>query len=502
MLRAPALALALLPLLACGDPRAPAESPPACAPCPACPAQASAPAAPADMPTCDESERGLSGFAHAPSGIPEVTAPWLHANYCKVRVIDVREADELTQDPGHIPGVEWIPASRLQAASDAWDPETPLVLVCRSGRRSARTATLLEAAGFRKVAALTGGMIAWSLYDLPLSHGPDFVDTTHATPSPAASATPPPLGAHRVYDRAAIAEHIGDPAALRWTKAAALLLAGTEACVDGRDEAAVFGTPGGDAGELLLTLAVKEQFGEVLDDHRIDLLLDAYLDAFGSFYIHTDRHALEHLRQALVADPRFAGERPLLVDVSATERYLRAPPVALREALLGHLVDPANVGCGHLRLILQHPDEYGVRPDLAAAFLRAVFRARWRGAAIDYVVLSGEHHEGAIIRVAQDGEVEPFTRVPAIAPHRGASQVFVAHPQVARFCREQNARFLLQRDEWLRAHGIDEAAFLRAQAALADRQLAATLGHLAPGLPLFEARFRGAELEVLGPLGE
>lgn len=500
MLRASTLALVLLAHPACRD--APAERPPpACAPCPACTAQPSEPAAPAAMPTCDEAERGLPGFTHAPSGVPEVTAPWLHANYCKVRVIDVRESDELTQEPGHIPGVEWIPASHLQAASDAWDPETPIVLVCRSGRRSARTAALLEAAGFRKVAALTGGMIAWSLYDLPLSHGADFVDTTHAAPAPAATAAPPPLDAHRVYDQAAIAEHIGDPIALRWTKAAALLLAGTEACVDGRDEAAVFGTPGGDAGELLLTLAVKERFGEVLDDHRIDLLLDAYLDAFGSFYIHTDRHALEHLRQALLADPRFAAERPLLEDVAATERYLRAPPVALREALLGHLVDPANVGCGHLRLILQHPDEYGVRDGLAAAFLRAVFRARWRGAAaIDYVVLAGEHHEGAVIRVAQDGEVEPFTRVPAIAPHRGASQVFVAHPQVARFCREQNARFLLQRDEWLRSHGIDEAAFLRAQAELADRQLAATLGHLAPGLPHFEARFHGAELEILGPL--
>ncbi|MCB9700881.1 MAG: rhodanese-like domain-containing protein [Myxococcales bacterium] len=494
-------AAALLGALACGSPQACPECPPCAEVKPAPGEEASAASAPQ---VCQEPARYAADllFERSPGGVPEVSALWLVDHRCDVRVLDIREEPELDDELGHLPGVEWISARELPAAAESWDPDIPLVLVDRSGRRSARAVAYLEGSGFRRVAGLTGGLLAWNAHGLPVSRGSDYRAIVEGARAPAEeAAAPAPAAAGGPLGRESLIAHIGDPGGLRWTKAAALLLHGSEACVDGRDVGAVLGTPGGDAGELLLVLATKEAFGDPLSDQRIWLLLEAYLDAFGSFYIHTDKHALEHLRGELLADPRFADQRELLADVAGVERFVRHPPRALEEALLQHLVDPANVGCGHLRLILQHPDEYRVREGLSQSFLAAVFRQLWRGESlIDYVVLSGEHHESGVVRVLLGGEVQPFSRVPAIAPRRGDLQVFVDHPQVATFCRQQNVAFLLERDAWLRAHEIDAGAFLRAVEELAAHQLGLTLGYLAAGLPVFEARFHGDGIEVVGPL--
>jgi hypothetical protein len=44
-------------------------------------------------------------FERSPGGVPEVSAAWLEANRCRVRLVDVREADELVEAPGHLAGV-------------------------------------------------------------------------------------------------------------------------------------------------------------------------------------------------------------------------------------------------------------------------------------------------------------------------------------------------------------------------------------------------------------
>jgi rhodanese-related sulfurtransferase len=42
------------------------------------------------------------------------------------------------------------------------DPERETVVICRSGARSLRVAQFLEQQGFRSVANLSGGVLAWS----------------------------------------------------------------------------------------------------------------------------------------------------------------------------------------------------------------------------------------------------------------------------------------------------------------------------------------------------
>lgn len=84
------------------------------------------------------------------------------------RLIDVREPDELRGELGRIPGSELVPLSKIASAAASWDREAPLVLVCRSGGRSSRAAQALVGAGFRRVANLAGGMIAYNAAGLPV----------------------------------------------------------------------------------------------------------------------------------------------------------------------------------------------------------------------------------------------------------------------------------------------------------------------------------------------
>lgn len=74
-------------------------------------------------------------------------------------LIDVRTPEEFAQ--GHVEGARNIPVQEIaNRLTDVGDPEKPVVLYCRSGRRAAKAQEILEQAGFKKVANL-GGMSAW-----------------------------------------------------------------------------------------------------------------------------------------------------------------------------------------------------------------------------------------------------------------------------------------------------------------------------------------------------
>lgn len=86
----------------------------------------------------------------------------------QVRVVDVREPDELTGELGHILGVEHAPLATVEAAATGWSKDEEIVLVCRSGVRSGRAAAALTAMGFRRVMNMVGGMLAWNEATLPV----------------------------------------------------------------------------------------------------------------------------------------------------------------------------------------------------------------------------------------------------------------------------------------------------------------------------------------------
>ncbi len=85
-----------------------------------------------------------------------------------VRVIDLREKDELDKD-GKIPGSVHAPRGLLEFYADAshpyhkpeFDTNSRTILHCASGGRSALAARTLKEMGYNNVAHLDGGFKAW-----------------------------------------------------------------------------------------------------------------------------------------------------------------------------------------------------------------------------------------------------------------------------------------------------------------------------------------------------
>ena len=80
-------------------------------------------------------------------------------------VLDVREQEEW--DAGHVAGATHIPLGELPARIDEL-PEEDLLVVCRSGGRSARATAWLNHSGF-EARNLAGGLVDWERGGLPLA---------------------------------------------------------------------------------------------------------------------------------------------------------------------------------------------------------------------------------------------------------------------------------------------------------------------------------------------
>lgn len=92
------------------------------------------------------------------AAIPQLTPAQVAAT-TTARVIDVREPDQVAT--GTIAGSTNIPLGELAARVGELDTATPIITVCRSGRRSQMAAEALSAAGYQ-VSNLDGGMNAWT----------------------------------------------------------------------------------------------------------------------------------------------------------------------------------------------------------------------------------------------------------------------------------------------------------------------------------------------------
>lgn len=83
-------------------------------------------------------------------------------------LLDVRELYEF--DEVHAPGSKLIPLGELEYRLNEIRGYTgkPVVIICRSGRRSARAAEVLGKLGFTDVHNVSGGMLAWLAAGLPV----------------------------------------------------------------------------------------------------------------------------------------------------------------------------------------------------------------------------------------------------------------------------------------------------------------------------------------------
>ena len=89
-------------------------------------------------------------------------------NHKSALVLDVREDSEYKS--GHILNAKWIPLGKLAERVGELEKyrEQPIVVVCRSGNRSATACSLLGKQGFTQAVNMAGGVMAWGKSNLPL----------------------------------------------------------------------------------------------------------------------------------------------------------------------------------------------------------------------------------------------------------------------------------------------------------------------------------------------
>ena len=84
-------------------------------------------------------------------------------------LVDVREREEW--QAGHVAGATHIPLGTLPGAASSLPKDREMLVICRTGNRSAKAQAKLAQAGFTQVTNVTGGMTAWAEHDLPIVTG-------------------------------------------------------------------------------------------------------------------------------------------------------------------------------------------------------------------------------------------------------------------------------------------------------------------------------------------
>ena len=98
-----------------------------------------------------------------PHGIPEITPAELAAKQARrddFDLIDVREPHEWAI--AKIPGARLVPLGTFTESLSSFDSARDIVVTCKMGGRSAKAVRQLQAAGFKKVWNLAGGILRWS----------------------------------------------------------------------------------------------------------------------------------------------------------------------------------------------------------------------------------------------------------------------------------------------------------------------------------------------------
>lgn len=85
-------------------------------------------------------------------------------------IVDVRGPDEFHGPLGHVANALNLPVGELPNRMMEINAlkDKPVILVCRTDKRSANAAALLRESGFRDVHVLRGGMERWNESDLPV----------------------------------------------------------------------------------------------------------------------------------------------------------------------------------------------------------------------------------------------------------------------------------------------------------------------------------------------
>ena len=138
--------------------------------------------------------------------------PWdvdaLRQSNPELLLLDIREANEF--EKCHIEASMLVPRGILETCCDWGYAETipalvrarerPVVLVCRSGNRTALAALTLQQMGYQQVFSMKTGIRGWNDYDLPLVNAqgervdPDWAEDVLSPPVSSTQMTPKASG--------------------------------------------------------------------------------------------------------------------------------------------------------------------------------------------------------------------------------------------------------------------------------------------------------------------
>jgi rhodanese-related sulfurtransferase len=105
-------------------------------------------------------------------GVPSVSvqeAAELQGGEAGALIVDVREPNEYNQIRAR--GAVLLPLGRLNGRVKDLPRDREILLMCRTGGRSANATQYLAANGFENVTNVKGGIVAWYQAGLPTSNG-------------------------------------------------------------------------------------------------------------------------------------------------------------------------------------------------------------------------------------------------------------------------------------------------------------------------------------------
>ena len=105
-------------------------------------------------------------------GVPSVSvqeAAELQGGEAGALIIDVREPNEYNQIRAR--GAVLLPLGRLNGRVKDLPRDREILLMCRTGGRSANATRFLAANGFENVTNVNGGIVAWYQAGLPTTNG-------------------------------------------------------------------------------------------------------------------------------------------------------------------------------------------------------------------------------------------------------------------------------------------------------------------------------------------
>ena len=288
--------------------------------------------------------------------------------------------------------------------------------------------------------------------------------------------------------REEVMDYLNTPGNVVGIRAGELLGRAVLFCVDGREDGAIVGTPGGDVSLLTeAIIAIGNETDKKLEVNEISNVFNWYLDTFGSFYMHTDTHGLEHLMGMLNKDKRVEKK---IETVKEMEAELRKPQNIDKELLLELLVNPKNVGCGHLRLMLEDAAGYHVSQKVIERIIESYFKTLWRNdeqsEKLVFRVLEGNHEERAVVVIKVPGDISEDTIIPMVRPSNGDLSMFVAHPQVVSWMHKNVAFELAKSGIFEEVTEQDAEKIAESMDRLGGEELRQTTSHLASGLPIHE----------------